>query len=190
MIGRRPGFLPAAALVAMLLAGCASVSSGDPQPAGSSTASSRGTSTSAPLTRPREIDLDGVDPCTLLPPADYSEFELAETPGKPGKNDKGANECTWQGDIGYVSALLVTYEGVEAQEGRYGQIAPTDAIDDFPAYNVTLPDEDGICAVVVDVAEGQRLDAQLGLDVTPSDRPTCDYAHDFATSIMSSLVKR
>jgi hypothetical protein len=190
MIGRRPGLLLVALLFATVPAGCTSVSSGDPQPVALSTTSSEDTSTTAPPTRPREIHLDDVDPCTLLPPADYSEFKLADKPGKPGKDAKGGNDCTWQGKIGYANALLVTYEGVEAQVGRFGQIAPTDPIDDFPTYTVTLPNEEETCAVVVDVADGQNLNAQLGLDFAPTDRPACDYAHDFATSLMSTLVKR
>lgn len=188
MIRSSSAALLAAALVATSATGCTSASSGDPRPAESATPGSEVTPTTP--TRPRDIKLDDVDPCTLLSQTAYSDFKLDNKPGKPGKNDKGADNCTWQGDIGYVSAVLVTYEGVEAQKGRLGQIAPAEPIDDFPAYNVTLPDEDGVCAVMVDVADGQYVDAQLGLDVTPSDRPTCDYAHDFATSIMSTLVKR
>jgi hypothetical protein len=187
---RRPGALLSATLITALAGGCTSVSSGDPRPAEQPPSSESDATSAPPPSRPREIDLNGVDPCALLPRSDYSEFKLSDKPGKPGKDGKGANDCTWQGDIGYANAALVTYEGVEAQEGRYGQIAPTDPIDDFPAYTVTLPNEEETCAVLVDVADGQNLYAQLGLDFAPSDRPACDYAHDFASSIMSTLVKR
>jgi hypothetical protein len=187
----RLGALLAAVLLTGVGAGCTSVSSGDPRPAGSPVDTSEdATTTSAPPTRPQEIKLDGIDPCTLLPQADYADFELDDKPGKPDKNDQGADNCLWQGEIGYMSALLVTYEGVDAQEGRYGQFELTDPIDDFPTYSVTLPNEDQICVVMVDVADGQYLKVQAGLDVAPTDRPTCEYAHDFATSIMSTLVQQ
>ena len=186
----RLGALVAAALLTALAGGCTSVSSGDPQPAGSATSSTEDTATSATPTRPREIKLDGIDPCTLLPQADYADFELDNEPGKPKKDDHGADKCLWQGHLGYMSALLITYEGIEAKEGRSGQIESTDPIEDFPAYDGTLPNEDQMCFVFVDVADGQYLDVQVGLDFAPTDRPTCDYAHDFATSIMSTLVKQ
>ncbi len=182
--------LLATILLTSVVSGCTTMSSGDPRPEVSTTATtSDDPTTSAPPTRPREIRLDGIDPCTLLPPSDYADFEL-DGPGKPKKNDQGADQCLWQGDIGYMGVSLVTYEGVDAQEGRYGQIEPTDPIDDFPAYNVTLPNDDNRCFVLVDVADGEYVNVQVGLDLAPTDRPTCDYAHDFATSIMSTLVKQ
>lgn len=187
----RLAVLLVATLVIALAGGCTSVSTGDPRPAESAPAGNEDTTTtSAPPTRPREIPLSGVDPCTLLPQADYADFELDDKPGKAGKDKAGADNCLWQGDLGYMGATLVTYEGIEAQEGRYGQIEPTDPIEDFPAYSGTLPDDDNACFVFVDVAKGQYLDVQVGLDVAPTDRPTCDYAHDFATSIMSTLVEQ
>jgi hypothetical protein len=186
----RLGVLLAAVLLTGLVAGCTSVSSGDPRPAGSATASSDDTTTSAPPARPREIRLDDVDPCTLLPQSDYADFELDNKPGKPGKDKQGADNCLWKGDTGYMGATLVTYEGVEAYEGRYGQFELADPIDDFPAYTIVLPNDDNACFVVVDVADGQYAKIQVGLDFAPTDRPTCEYAHDFATSIMSTLVKQ
>lgn len=186
----RWGALVTATLLAALAGGCTSVSSGDPRPAGSATGASEDTTTSAPQTRPREIQLDGIDPCTLLPQADYADFELDAKPGEPKKDDQGAAKCLWQGDLGYMSALLITYEGIESREGKYGQIEPADPIDDFPAYYGTLPNDDNSCFVFVDVADGQHLDIQVGLDFAPTDRPTCEYAHDFAASIMSTLVQQ
>jgi hypothetical protein len=185
----RWGVLLAASLAAGLAGGCTTVSTGDPRPAGS-VATSEDTTTSAPPTRPREIPLADVDPCTLLPQADYANFELDDKPGKPGKDDKGAANCLWQGDLGYMGVTLVAYEGIEAQEGRYGQIEPTDPIEEFPAYDGSLPNDENRCFVFVDVADGQYLDVQVGLDSAPTDRPTCDYAHDFAASIMSTLVQQ
>jgi hypothetical protein len=171
-----------ASVVVMFVTGCARVSPGEPVPVG--------TQTSTPSGRPREISLDGVDPCTLLPRSDYAAFELYDRPGKPSKDKHGGDTCSWQGEGGYNGVTVVTYEGVEAQQGRYGQIEPTDPIEDFPTYDGSLPHDDKACFVFVDVADGQYLEMQVGLDFAPSDRPTCDYAHDFATSIMSTLVKR
>lgn len=177
----------AACLLALLLSGsltaCTSTSTGDPRPANTST------TTSAETSRPREIKLDGIDPCALLPEADYADYDL-DKPGKPGTTKRGEPECVWNGDAGFLGAVLVTYEGVDAQKGKLGKVQLTDPINEFPAYTVVLPDTDvNICAVLVDVADGQYLDVQAGVfGDRPGIPPACEYAHQFATSVMSTLV--
>jgi hypothetical protein len=173
------------------LAGCTTLSAGEPSPEGDAGSPSVQPSTpsSAPPKRPREIRLDNLDPCTLLPEADYADYYL-DKPGKPDTDDHGAANCVWFGDVGYMGLTLVTHEGVQAQEGRLGQIEPTNPIDDFPAYTVTLPNDDNRCFIAVDVAEGQYLDIQIALESFPAEvTSVCDYAHQFATSIMSTVVK-
>jgi hypothetical protein len=173
-------------LLVLLLAGaagCTSTSSGSPRPADSAT-----TPTGEP-SRPQEIRLDDVDPCTLLPEADYSDYYLDE-PGEPRQNDLGSEQCVWFGDVGYLGVSLVTFEGVEAQDDRNGQMSPTDPIHDFPAYTLTLPGDENACFVLVDVADGQNLNVQAGLDSSRNGiPPVCDFAHQFASSVMSTLVK-
>ena len=172
-------------LLASITAGCTSTSSGEPKPADTETES-----TGDESTRPQEIKLDDVDPCALLPEADYEAYYLDE-PGKPEQGDRGEDQCIWFGDVGYMGLSLVTFEGVEAQEDRYGQMEPTEPIDGFPAFTLTLPeDEENACFVLVDVADGQNLKVQVGLDSSRDGLPTpCEYAHQFASSVMSTLVK-
>jgi hypothetical protein len=190
-VTRRIGILLPLLLITM--AGCTNVSAGQPRPEASNNPSPDerpSTSTSAPSTRPRDIRLDDVDPCTLLPQADYTEYRL-DKPGERSSDDNGASTCAWFGDLGAMDANLVTYEGVEAREGRLRQIAPADPIDGFPAYTGTLPGDDMVCFIAVDVADGQYLDVQVRLYSLPAGVDSvCDYAHQFATSIMSTLVKR
>jgi len=172
-------------LVLLLVAGCSNTSSGNPMPADSVAGSSGNAST-----RPQELRLDDVNPCTLLSHDEYSDYHLDE-PGKPEQDDRGADQCAWFGEIGYMDVTLVTFEGVEARKNRYGQMESTDPIDGFPAYTVTLPgDEEKACFVLVDVADGQHLDVQVGLYGSPGGiPPVCEYAHQFASSLMSTLVK-
>jgi hypothetical protein len=189
--GTRVGLLLPLLFVAV--GGCSSVSSGEPLPHDSAdrptTTQPAVTSSTAP-TRPREIRLNNVDACSLLPEADYPDYYL-DKPGKPSTDDNGAPTCAWFGDVGYMDVNLVTYEGVEAQEGRFGKIDLTEPIEGFPAYTIVLPDDDNRCFIAVDVAEGQYLDVQIGLDAFPAEvTSVCDYAHQFASSIMSTLVKR
>ncbi|OLF16748.1 DUF3558 domain-containing protein [Actinophytocola xanthii] len=173
------------------LAGCTSLSAGEPSPDDAVVPSTEqpGTTSSAQPTRPRELPLDNVDPCTLLPQADYADYYL-DKPGKAGTTDKGAADCLWSGDVGYMAVALVTYEGVEAQEDRFGELAPTEPIDDFPTYTITLPNDENACSIAVDVADGQYLYSQVGLDARPAEvTSVCDYARQFAASIMSTLLK-
>ncbi|OLF16746.1 DUF3558 domain-containing protein [Actinophytocola xanthii] len=180
-------------LLFITTAGCTSVSAGQPRPGASESPSpdeQTSTSVSAPPARPRDIRLDDVDPCTLLPQADFAGYGL-DKPGERSSDDNGASTCAWYGDLGAMDANLVTHEGVEAREGRLLQIGPADPIDGFPAYTGTLPGDDMVCFIAVDVADGQYLDVQVRLYSLPAGVDSvCDYAHQFASSIMSTLVKR
>ncbi|GAB3462229.1 DUF3558 domain-containing protein [Actinophytocola sediminis] len=178
-------------LLAWLVAGCTSTSAGEPQPGSSNTLdanSSEETSAPSPM-RPRELKLDGIDPCTLLPEADYGDFYLHK-PGEPGRTKRGAIECAWYGEIGYMDAVLVTFEGVEARKDRNVETTSAEPIEGFPAYIFTIRNSDtDICFIGVDVADDQYLDVQVGLDGDrPGVPPVCEYAHQFAASIMSTLV--
>ncbi len=62
-----------------LVVGCTTTSVGDPRPEETSNGSSdpSGPAESGDLPpRPREIQLDDVDPCTLIPQADESEYYI------------------------------------------------------------------------------------------------------------------
>lgn len=181
-----------AALLTGLAAGCTTTSTGDPRPADTTTSGDSTESTStAPPTRPREITLDTIDPCALIPQSDYPDYYMEE-PGKPKKSAKGAPECIWTGTrVGYFSVTLVMYEGVDAlQESRLGEAEPAEPIAEFPTYSVVLPDDENACFVAVDVAEGQYLITQVGMDNKLAGLPPiCEYTHQFAASAMSTLVK-
>lgn len=147
-----------------------------------------------PPSRPREIRLDTVDPCTLIPRADYSDYYLDE-PGKPEQDDNGAAGCAWDGaEYGFFAISLQTRDGIEVwlDGSRSGLAERTDPVLDFPAVAVMLPDDDRFCVVGVDVADGQSLEVQVGYDLTiPEDMPPiCEYAHQFATSAMTTLVDK
>lgn len=188
----RPTALLAIAVLVGLASSCTSVSSGDPRAADStSTHASTDETTEAPPTRPREITLDDVDPCTLLQQTEYQDYGLNK-PGKPTTDSQGAAACLWLAASGHMGVSLVTQEGVDSLSGRYSQVESASAIDDFPAYAITLPGEEETCFMAIDVAEGQYLKIQASVDSSALTDipPICDYAHDFATSIMSTLVNQ
>jgi hypothetical protein len=170
-------------VLATTASGCTTTSSGEPHPA-----RGNGSQPESPA-RPRDIRLDDVDPCALVPASDYPEFSL-DQPGKPDEGDEDP-KCLWMGETGYFSTGLIMSEGVEALfEDRHGEAADTDPVEGFPAYTVTLPDDDNACFVAVDVADGQYLLVQVGLDHAPAENQpsVCDTAHRFAASAMGSLV--
>ncbi len=143
--------------------------------------------------RPREIKIDGVDPCSLIRTSDYPDFYLDEAGVEHQDKTFDAAECAWDGtDIGYFAVLLVTTGGVEmwldGSTSAHGRAA--DPIDGFPVVTVLRPEDENSCFAAVDVADGQQLLAQVGIDNSKlsSVPPVCDVAHRFASSAMSTLV--
>lgn len=179
-----------------LVVGCTTTSAGEPRPQETSTGGSdpSGPSGAGDLPpRPREITLDNVDPCTLIPQADESEYYIDE-PGEPDENDEGNAQCTWIGtEVGYFGFTLDVSEGIETRlDGSYtviGDIA--DPILGFGAVTYALSSDEGACFAAVDVADGQQLIATVGIDRSDLDKvpPLCEYAHQFAASAMSTLVE-
>ena len=149
----------------------------------------------APPSRPREIRLDTVDPCVLVPQADYPDYFMEDEPGEPDTDDEGAAECVWAGTfIGTFAITLRTYEGIGPwlDGSRSGIAERVDPIQGFPAITIQLKGDANFCMVGVDVAEGQTMLVQLDLNEgRPGNLPPiCEYAHQFATSVMSTLVNQ
>jgi uncharacterized protein DUF3558 len=117
-----------------------------------------------------------------------------DEPGKPGQNTTyDASECAWDGtDVGFFAIVLVTNEGIETwrDPSRAAEVDEVDPVDGYPALSVRLPDDDTQCYTVVDVADGQYLLANVGIDNNDLSRvpEPCEYAHQFAESAMSTLV--
>lgn len=142
--------------------------------------------------RPQEIRLDTVDPCTLLPQADYADYYMDE-PGNPEMDDDGGPICAWDGtDIGFFAINLRTYEGIGVwlDGSRSGIAEMVDPVLGFPAVTIVLSGDENFCMLGVDVADEQTLMVQVGYDLNPPTRlpPICEYTHQFATTVMSTLV--
>lgn len=184
--------LASVVLFAGLVSSCTTTSAGEPRP---QTTAGGQESTSRPgdlPSRPRELKLDDVDPCTLISQSDYPDFHMDES-GKPGTDDLGSAECLWTGTaVGYFGITLRVSEGIEVwldgSKNTQGEV--TDPILEFPSVTFTLED-DNPCFVSVDVADGQQLLVQVGIDGPSVDSvpPVCEYAHQFATSAMNTLVE-
>lgn len=185
------------ALVALTLgAGCTTTSAGEPRPqdtTASDTNSGDPTNSVGLPPRPREIPLDDVDPCALIPEADESDYYIDE-PGELGEDDDGNVECTWIGTrVGFFGLTLEVSEGIETRlDGTYTVVGDiTDPILDFATATYRLDRIENSCFVSVDVADGQQLIAHIGIDGPFLDEvpPVCEYAHQFAASAMETLVE-
>jgi uncharacterized protein DUF3558 len=184
-------------LFALLTGGCTTAFAGDPKPATSGSMTTGAPDTSESVDdRPREIRLDDVDPCKLIPEADYSDYYMDE-PGTPKENETFKSpSCRWAGtEVGIFDITVVVTEGIEVWLGgdRVNVNAKRiDPIEDFPSVEVEPKDDENSCHIAVDVADGQYLLASLSIDnLSLSKVPEpCDYARQFAESAMSTLVNQ
>jgi hypothetical protein len=165
----------AIAAVALAAAGCTTSASGQPTPepgsssTGNSTPQSEQPGPTTPTVeippRPRDISLEGLDPCTL-----YTEEQRAQLKAddvKSGESDsnsfKGMKECTLsveaQEPFYDYSAMAVTFEGVEVWlTGERNVDAELISVQGFPAAKFKFLDvEDKDCAIAVGVADKQYL---------------------------------
>lgn len=151
--------------------------------------------------RPREVRLDGVDPCSLLTPEQRAELKLDGAP----LYDKSYVElfggevptCTITGYVGPRLALaisIVTTTGIERwQRGDLdARVSPT-TIAGFPAI-VAVPSRfTNYCSVDVDVAAGQLLDVQMsdgGGSAPVPQSDLCGRAEQAGSELLTSLLAR
>ena len=146
-----------------MVGGCASVVGGQPAPVGSSEA------TGVQPARPREVRLDGVDPCSLLTEEQRAELGLD---GRP-LLDVGPSRL-YNGEVplcvisGFepraiaVGLSLVTTAGIELLTSGelLVELRPMQ-VRGFPALLAVETRNTDSCSVIVDVAPGQLLDIQF-----------------------------
>ena len=182
----------AAALSAFLvLTGCTQTSAGTPMPGNSTTTSSEPNTTPStePNERPREIKLNGKDPCAI-PRADWPKFGV-ERPGDPDEHpDFKSPDCYYSGDRSGNVTLVVT-AGIEiwTEDTYNAEIKDAEPIDGFPTITVASNVSRRTCLAIVDVADGQFLMTTADPDPNdPSNPERCDLAYQLAESAMKTLV--
>jgi hypothetical protein len=154
-----------------------------------------------PPPRPREVRLDGVDPCTLLSPEQRAGLGLTSEPHASTAYVElfrgDVPTCTMRGRSP-ASVLLgistVTTVGIErwSEPDLASQTRPTFAAG-FPALAATPPRLTDYCSVEVDVAAGQLLDVQFGGGSPQSPIPQqelCRRAGQSADAAMATLLSR
>ena len=150
------------AALAMVSACSTTAVPGSPSPA--ATAGSAGADLPS---RPREIRLDDIDPCSLLTAAQRTELgftddSVAYTGTAPGFKGPA---CALQGfepravTLGILLSVENDISVLTAPGASRGQLTPI-TVEGFPAV-LARPTITSFCAVDVDVADGQFLDVQF-----------------------------
>jgi len=178
-------------VTAVLAAGCTTAVPGAPSAAGPT-----------PLPpRPREVRLDGVDPCSLLSRDERNALGLESDPVSHSSYValfRGVvKTCTMHGPSpeGLLLGISsVTSVGVErwTETDVAAELQPT-LVADFPAYIVKPARYTDYCSVEIDVAPGQLLDIQFGggsaaAPITQND--LCTRAGRSAIAAMAKLTAR
>jgi hypothetical protein len=178
------------ACVAVLLGGC----SGEGEPS-----AAEPTGLALPP-RPRDVPIDGVDPCSLLTEAQRVELGLDQPPILDRSTSAlyGGTEvpaCVTRG-LGpravTVGISIVTSAGIDLfTSGRLAAEVRVSTVRGFPAVVAVPTRLTDFCTVVVDVAPRQLLDIQFGdggrLPPIPQDE-LCSGAAQAADAAVATLL--
>jgi hypothetical protein len=195
---RAIGIAVGAVLALALVSGCA-------LPTRPSSPSATGVNSAAPTVpgktfppRPREVRLNGVDPCTLVTPQLRSEmYDLADDGTHENMHDALiSSNCSLltYGDPTYFFGIrLVTNEGADhdlsSPKTQVINVNGFGALDQ-PGLNDLNGNES--CLVIVDVAPGQSLWVSFGTldDPPPGYQKMCNKANVAAESVMQQLLAK
>jgi hypothetical protein len=189
--------LTALSVPGALIAGCSNTSPGTPAPTGTGTSAAGGPSSTAKpaSTRPKTIDLKSVDPCQILTPQQRQQLGFAGAGNPSNASDlyQHAKTCEYddQGEDLSGDFMLVTTKGIEGfSDGTYNAETQPIQVNGFPALLAKVPGMAISCGVIVDVADGQFLDAQF---VSPNGDGTkqglmCQKAQQMASAGVTSLA--
>lgn len=177
--------LAAALAAALAVTGCTQPSAGTPMPGDTAATSNQPEPSSE---RPRDIDLEGKDPCGLIPQADWPKLGI-ERPGKQSPHPDFESPRCFYPDLGGVT-LVVTAGIEEWSTDKYNvAIEDVEPIDGFPAITVASNVDRRTCWAVVDIADGQSLMTTVASNPEDPSKPErCDLAYRFAESAMKTLV--
>jgi hypothetical protein len=188
--------LAAGAAVAAVLVGCASPVSGTPTPAPEDPA----VTVELPP-RPRDVPVDGIDPCTLLTSSDREElgldFEPVLTSSPSGLYNGGVVQlCSIRGSEPAirVGVLLSVTGGVELfLRPRVPAVLTPIEVAGFPALVADPTQFTEFCDVVVDTAPRQVLDVSVangGRTPPLAESELCLEAERIANLAMKELLAR
>jgi hypothetical protein len=149
--------------------------------------------------RPRELKVDGMDPCSLVTPAIRAQAGVtSQGQADPSSTDNALRGCGYDNFPQHPTAALDV--NLATNQDTAGFLFFPDAVASTVAGfgAVDSPDSaagpDHSCVVRVDVAENQGLWVSLyntlGDDATSTHAQMCQKAHTVAESIMAGLLAK
>ncbi|MCP2166140.1 DUF3558 domain-containing protein [Goodfellowiella coeruleoviolacea] len=197
--------LATVAVPALVIAGCSSgtggtpsaeggststASSGTTKSSGSTSSSGKSTPTSgkSSVSRPKNIDLTGVDPCSLVTP-EFKTVTGSDREPKASTNPDQDNAPTCGVTAGTSGTANASVALLAKGIGQLGAPGTKTEIAGFPA-ELRKP-TNGVpgCAIVVDVADAQALLVNMTSFDAPQDE-LCQKVPQLAESAMGALVNR
>ncbi|WP_345703358.1 DUF3558 domain-containing protein [Pseudonocardia eucalypti] len=182
------------ALLALVVVGCGSVPSAKPH-SGSAGA------TPVQASRPREVRVDQLDPCTLANRDALAQLGVGDQQRRIDANaaNPGQVACAWSNPLGDPQTIALTIATVSNRPISYylrsvgarpTRIAGFAAADTVGTFN----DPEHECIVAIDVAEGQSLLVMVSNDLGDlpgvSHAMLCEKAHVAAEDVMRRLLAR
>ena len=187
-------------MTGLVLAGCTTGEAGTPtagdEPTTTTTATTTSTTTTEAATRPRDIDMAGVDVCELVASLPLATFGLDQDRPPTGGDSTffpGSKDCFANGieaNLGLTLTAVVDQGAKEYAESAGADTTETE-VDGFPLYVVKAPAPDS-CFGLLDVADGQMLYINYGLSapggepVTPQDT-LCTRVPQIAKAALAEL---
>lgn len=151
--------------------------------------------------RPRDIRIDGIDPCSLLSAQQRAELGLdGEARTRPSSTQlygSGNQICVisvYQPRYVLVGILVVTTTGIERWTAGEldARIVPVE-LEGFPALVAEPRQYTQYCNVIVDIAPGQLVDVQYrdgGNSPAIPQGELCMHARSVASSVVNTLQSR
>ncbi|ONI82347.1 hypothetical protein ALI22I_40280 [Saccharothrix sp. ALI-22-I] len=180
-----------------LLGGCSQTMNGSASGSGSTSTeqtsgSAKPTSaTKEPAKRPKTINIEGMDPCTLATDAQRAEVGLNlppkqdPEPGRPGCS-MSREDRTYS-----VGIYLDSTKGIETYTDPPRPNVTTLQVGGFPAVLLESTTALGLaCSVIIDVSDGQLVDVQahsLGETNVPA---LCRVAQPLAGAVVANLMSK
>jgi uncharacterized protein DUF3558 len=173
----RLGFLVAALITLGWLAGCTSSQAGEPKP-GDTTRTTGGDETTSASSvppsvdipsPPRDLSLDGLDPCTLLTDAQKADLKINNTIAGVGESEiyESMKDCAFESDAAepFVTYSMVAVTDVDVSfwisENRNAD-SELISIDGYPAAKFHTKGVQGSdCAIAIGVAKNQHLHVEM-----------------------------
>jgi hypothetical protein len=190
--------LAGAALATFAVAGCTSADTGTAYPVATAESSAAQRSKAADLPqRPADLAIAGIDPCSLLTPAQLDKLAVTSKPRQVAEPVDGPS-CSFDADRAkpYYSygVTVVTSADIDSwltgSRRKNSMTTQPMAVEGFPALkNFRQSADANDCETLVGVAQGQTLVVQAALTTGGSftQEQLCDMSTQAATFAVQTL---